>query len=41
MVGLVLEVVVKLYSLINYLCYLVRILVWVERYEEGAIINEF
>ena len=40
MVGLVLEIVVKIYSLINYLSDVVSILVWVKRYEKRAVINE-
>ena len=40
MVGSVLEVVVKLYSLVDYLSDLVYVLAWVERYEECAVINE-
>ena len=41
MVSLVLEVVVKLYSLVNYLRNLVCILMRIECYEECAVINEF
>ena len=40
MVRLVLEIVVKIYSLVNYLSDVVSILVWVKRYEKRAVINE-
>ena len=40
MVGSVLEVVVKLYCFVDYLADLVHVLVWVERNEKRAVINE-
>ena len=36
-----LEVIVKIYSLVDYRYDFVSILVWVQRYEECAVINEF
>ena len=39
-VGLALEVVVEVYSLVDYLGNLVNVLIWVECYEKCAIVNE-
>ena len=41
MICLHLKFVVEVYSFVNYLCDFVSILVWVERYEKCAVINEF